>query len=64
MYNVRYMYVYVLDHTDPSFQEELTLEGYKRHLESQKAEPPLTDAEQELKMLKESEVGSRSLVLM
>ena len=41
-------------------QEELTLEGYNKHLESQKAAPPLTDAEHELKLLRESEVSAGS----
>ena len=38
------------------FQEDLTLAGYKRHMESAQAPPPLTADEQELKLLKESEV--------
>ena len=41
-------------------QEELTLDGYKKHLESQQAAPPLTDAEHELKLLRESEVSAQS----
>ena len=38
-------------------QEELTLEGYRKHLVSQQAAPPLTQAEQELKDIRESEVS-------
>ena len=38
-------------------QEELSLEGYRHHLESRKAAPPLTEAEQHLKELNENEVG-------
>ncbi len=41
-----------------SSQEDLTLDGYKKHLESQNAAPPLTDAEHELKLLRESEVSA------
>ena len=37
-------------------QEELTLKGYRDHLKSQEAAPPLTDAEHELKMIRENEV--------
>ncbi len=40
-----------------SLQDELTLEGYRKHLESEKAEPPLTDAERELKEMHEAEVS-------
>ena len=47
----------MVDFLLPPSQEELTLEGYKMHQENQKAAPPLTDAEQELKLLKESEVS-------
>ena len=39
-----------------SLQEELTLAGYKKHVEACEAPPPLTADEEELKMLKESEV--------
>lgn len=34
------------------------MEGYRKHVESQKAAPPLTDAEHELKMLRENEVST------
>ena len=47
-----------------SLQEDLTLEGYNKHLESQKAAPPLTDAEHELKLLRESEVNIWSFLAM
>ena len=39
------------------FQDELTLEGYRHHIESQKAAPPLTEAEENLMRLQENEVG-------
>lgn len=45
----------IIDDIAATHKEELTLEGYKKHLESQKAAPPLTDAEHELKLLRESE---------
>ena len=38
-------------------QDELTLAGYQKHEEAKNAAPPLTDAEMELKLLHENEVG-------
>lgn len=38
-------------------QDELSLAGYRKFEESKNAAPPLTQAEQELKMIKESEVN-------
>jgi len=38
-------------------QEELSIAGYRRHLESQNAAPPLTESEQEKIRLSENEVS-------
>lgn len=37
-------------------QDELTLAGYRKYEEAKNAAPPLTDAENEIKMLTENEV--------
>lgn len=38
-------------------QEELSIAGYRRHVESQNAAPPLTESEQEKIRLRENEVS-------
>ncbi len=35
----------------------MSIEGYKKHVQASEAPPPLTADEQELKMIKESEVS-------
>lgn len=39
-----------------SSQDELTLNGYQKHVESQKAPPPLTDEEHIMKELDAAQV--------
>ena len=57
-----YMYVHVQSFrgvlANSPLQEELSLEGYRRHQASQKAAPPLSDAEQALQDIRDNEVQS------
>jgi hypothetical protein len=39
-----------------SFQEDISLSGYKKHLVAQHAPAPLTNAEEEIKYIKKNEV--------
>ena len=43
-----------------SFQEDVILSGYKKHLTAQAAPAPLTMAEEELEDIKRNEVGQKS----
>ena len=43
-----------------SFQEDVKLSGYKKHLTAQAAPAPLTMAEEELEDIKRNEVGQKS----
>ncbi|KAL5515839.1 hypothetical protein EMCRGX_G001071 [Ephydatia muelleri] len=45
----------VADEVAATSKDELTLQGYNKHVESKQAAPPLTQAEEELKMLHEAE---------
>eukprot|EP00731_Ephydatia_muelleri_P000929 Em0001g929a len=45
----------VADEVAATSKDELTLQGYNKHMESKQAAPPLTQAEEELKMLHEAE---------
>ena len=50
-------YLNLLPHP-PFLQDELSLVGYRSHVEAAKAAPPLTKEEQELKEIKDAEVGT------
>ena len=50
------LYVSLLSTFFFCLQKDLSLAGYKKHVQSQLAAPPLTESEQELKLLHEAEV--------